>query len=82
MSRIYEAVVRPASSGFGMYDHGEVCECEGIESLDEWIAAAETGCERVELAEDVSGRVYSQDGATIYRCVRDDGGSLHAVWVE
>ena len=86
---VYEAIVKPASGGFGMYDMGEFCECEGVETLEEWLAAVSEAAvlsahgETVEAAPDVDGRVYNQNGRPIYRMTYADGGtSLHCVSVE
>lgn len=91
MAKIYESVLQPASGGFGMYDMGESCLVEGIESLDEWVLAANENGYNVREASELNGKIFNQNGATIYAIAPynpttgetdEDRQSLHAVSVD
>ncbi len=85
MAKVYEAVVHPGSSGFGLWEVGEWCECEGVETLDEWVAEVENAQPYAfEVADHIDGHVNGQNGATIYiaRDAAGEGVSVHAVRIE
>lgn len=85
VATVSEATVSEASGGFGMYDCGELIICEGVESLDEWVAAAEngTGCD-IEPAEEIGGKIYNQNGGLPYKAINADGEVIahYLVFVE
>lgn len=85
--KVYEATVKAASGGFGMYErHCEgPQECEGISSVGEWKAQAaeSTGCD-VRQAVELEGRIYGQLGGTPYALCDETGEvmSYHLVYTE
>ena len=93
MKTISEATVQASSGGFGLYERN--CEgpqaCEGISTLNEWIAQAEENTGGiVDPAPEIDGKIGSQNGGAPYKITYNynaDGGdvaevSYHLVYCE
>ena len=87
--KVYEATVHPHHGGFGMYEMGEPCVVEGVESEEQWCLLANENGYNVREAGEFNGKVYGQNGATIYAIApydpkngktREDEQSFYAVW--
>lgn len=89
MARVYAAVLKPASGGFGMWDVGEWEVVPRVRTVGGWMRMAkrEQPAATYSVDYDISGRVYGQDGATIVKARHwyPDGGpaeTRYAVRVE
>ena len=65
MARVFEGVLIPASGGFGMWEMGEYVATE-CETIADWLSLCEYNGLTVETTDALDGRVYEQNGATIY----------------
>ena len=92
MKTISEATVQASSGGFGQYERH--CEgpqvCEGINSVDEWIAQAEENTGGVvEPAPEIDGKIGNQNDGLAYKITYPDANpdgsecvSYHLIYVE
>jgi hypothetical protein len=66
MPKVYEAVLKPASSGFAMWQVGKWSEVEGAESIREWELRANDNGINLREAGELNGMIYDQSGGTPY----------------
>lgn len=81
-TRVFEAIVSPASGGFEMWQVGEWSECEGCADIQSWVSVCQDNGVEVEHTDEIDGRVYEQDDAEIYKSEHDGRITYHAVLVE
>ena len=66
MAKVFEAVLKPASGGFGMWQCGEWSEVEGAETIREWELLANDNGINLREAGELNGMIYDQSGGTPY----------------
>jgi len=66
MPKVYEAVLKPATGGFGMWQVGEWTEVEGAESIRDWELLANDNGINLREAGELNGIIYDQSGGIPY----------------
>lgn len=84
MTTISIAIVAPASSGFEMFQVGEMDSApEGVETVQDYIdyCAIECNVDLV-ITDEIDGKIYGQSGATILKRTNDRDAAIYGTHYE